>query len=749
MSPKESSKRPLLNPVLSLLDKPRPFSPHGGGKSKEDIKSDRLKAQSRRLSSEVNAINRTCEESETHSGKLLLLVKMFDDSLSPSLTPDDIFKERASGATLISSIDEGYLVESSFRRLGDLGKQLANPRTDRQKVDVSRVESISHLPTKVRMNRAKLEELWSQSSEKMIGHRSIRSFAIWLLPYIDPQAKKSVARNFLTTLKGIHDWTVGPITDGAEDNDQKRWISSWRKKRSTQRLQDLLGNYEKGANPRIPVSLESKSKLAALVASGEIYRIDPVKRLHVTAPGSGPEPGSPPAPNVNGAPVVAVVDGGCNSRLYLAAEAWRAEKEFVPTSKANVKHGNQVTSLVVDAKGWNNNLDLPGFYCRYATAQVVPKETAIDFDYDEEELIEYLDQLMKKHPETTVWNFSLNQEGECHSDKISFLGHKLSRLARERRILPVISAGNKEPEDDLKISPPADCEAALVVSGRTHNQTGQVDGPCDQSRCGRGPQNLLKPDMSWFSDVRVIGGVRVTGTSYATPLVSRLAAHLWDNLRNPTPDLVRALLVNHCDLEDYDCKIGWGSPVFNKEPWHCPSGTAILAWTSHLQPGNEYAWDDIYIPTTMLKGGKLAGQISLTAILDPSVDSELIGTYFKSRIEVGLQYSGSDGKMENLLGSMRGGKQTRWNPIRVHCENFAYKRIPDGKLRLRARIYLRDRFDAERWQGEDGEPKFMEVTFVLMFKHKKGDPDTYDTLVKLMRNRVESATIEHMIEVEE
>jgi len=42
----------------------------------------------------------------------------------------------------------------------------------------------------------------------------------------------------------------------------------------------------------------------------------------------------------------------------------------------------------------------------------------------------------------------------------------------------------------------------------------------------------------------MLGGVTKPGSSYATPLVSSLAAHAFAALRDPTPDLVKALCIN-------------------------------------------------------------------------------------------------------------------------------------------------------------------------------------------------------------
>ncbi len=110
------------------------------------------------------------------------------------------------------------------------------------------------------------------------------------------------------------------------------------------------------------------------------------------------------------------------------------------------------------------------------------------------------------------------------------------------------------------------------------------------------------------SRLRMIGGGQQTGSSFATPLVSSLAAHTFANLRDPTPDLVRALLVNATELEGHDAALGWGTPWPGHFPWTCGPGSVTLAWRATMRPGFNYYWRDIPIPPEMVKAGKLAGR---------------------------------------------------------------------------------------------------------------------------------------------
>jgi hypothetical protein len=62
------------------------------------------------------------------------------------------------------------------------------------------------------------------------------------------------------------------------------------------------------------------------------------------------------------------------------------------------------------------------------------------------------------------------------NDEISYLGHEISAIAREFSILPVISIGNVSESNASRLCPPADCEAALTISGRQSNPKGDGFG---------------------------------------------------------------------------------------------------------------------------------------------------------------------------------------------------------------------------------------------------------------------------------
>lgn len=227
-------------------------------------------------------------------------------------------------------------------------------------------------------------------------------------------------------------------------------------------------------------------------------------------------------------------------------------------------------------------------------------------------------------------------------------------------------------------------------------------------------------------------------------------------LKKPTPDLVRALLINSSERQAHCNELGWGTPwAPDQLPWTCKEGTVTLAWTSKLRPGFAYYWNEIPIPKEMIKNGKLYGAASLTAIINPIV-SELGGSnYFATRLQVALQGTAANGSTVNLLGSMKESKEkeetarselAKWSPIRRHAASFSGRTIDLSSMRLHARVYTRDlyQFGLESHHELDEQ----EISFVLTFEGAEEGSDIYNSMANRLGAEVESAVIEENILVD-
>lgn len=743
-------KRPLLNPVLQLRLDPRPEAQTGGGKGRDSVKTERLGRQQQLLAAAATQIFESRANVPAYAGRAQLVVRMFADSLAPSHTPDDLFS-LLHGCQLVAPFRNGYVVETELAQLPRLIRAIRNPGSFAVQSDISRVARVNVFSPQERLRHHTVDQLWLAAPEEDRG----RLFNVWLSPYRNRDAQEAL----LQKVERFHQdgallptFTAIRLLPRGRDGGADVVAGATGQRQSS--IARAMRTYRNTGVARATVAIPSRQALTELVASGASYRIDPVQPITVAAPGSGSEPA--PALDVGDAPIVGVVDGGLHAASYAAAEAWKAPP-LISDAQADRRHGNAISSLVVQGHAWNKNRTLPELNCRIGTVQAVPNASA-NMQFDEQQLIDYLAAVVRAHPETKVWNISANQRGMLDPEEVSVLGHELNALARSAGVLPVVSIGNVVKGKPGRLNPPADCEAALVVGGRQASTKGLPAKACPSCLQGPGPDGMLKPDMSWFSQLRVIGGGISTGSSYPTALVSSLAAHTYEQLRDPTPDLVKALLINTCERNEHDPRLGWGTPYQGALPWNCAPGTVTLVWTAQLRPGANYYWNNIPIPPELIADDKLFGRASLTAVLNPLVSPYGGANYFASRLQTSLRYC-SNKKWVPLVGTMlestleeadARSDLLKWQPIRRHTKDFTQRgglAFDGSSLQLYARIFARDLYQFG-WNHHSEAPP-QEVAFVLTLQSSKNDAGIYNSMAQQLGTFVESAVIDQEIEIDE
>ncbi|MCR8548478.1 S8 family peptidase [Salipiger sp. P9] len=752
----DSPRRPLLNPVLRFTQDPKPKRVTGGGKSADSIIGNRLDEQREALAQAFRTMAETVVSQPSFSGQVVVYAGMFEDSLAPSYTPDDLFHP-IHGARLIAPHRTGYLIEFQADQLVRLAEQIERTTRIKELVDISRVQSARFFSEENARGGRELSALWDAAPEAEDG----RAFITWLMPLRSREA----GEHLIQKVAGLRDNAIlspRPLLEdirGALDSSVPAVMRRSLQAAASEgdRIALAMRDYRQRGHARATVIIPSQAALGQLLASGTVFRIDPVSPITSTAPGDGAEPNRPLPADMSGLPIVGVVDGGLTANSYKSAEAWRAPA-FIADVHADTKHGNQVTSLIVQGHDWNNNLALPPLYCQVGTVQAVPKHGSSIF-VDPQNLVAYLDGLMGAASNTRVWNFSLNIKEDCPLDGVNSLSHDIAMLARKHEVLPIISIGNKP---GGHIQPPADCEAAITVGGRQHDANGNPAGECGVSLSGPGPSCMLKPDLTNFSKVRVIGGTVTEGSSFSTALTSPVAAHTMARLRDASPDLVKALLLHNADRDAFDAKLGFGTPAVDPLPWECRPGFVTLQWTAQLRPGAAFYWE-LPIPASLRKTGKLKGAGALTAILNPHpMVSEIAGmNYFSARLEAALQFergvtSNGDAKFHNLLGSLEKERLTeqqareldhKWSPVRHHKKSFARGVQFDGEnLRVYARLFSRDLYLYGMNNADEVPP--LDTVFVLSIGTGDENDDVYNELRDELGTFVEAAVIDTEIDVE-
>lgn len=751
----DAPRRPLLNPVLRFIKDPKPEGVSGGGKNADSIIADRLSEQRRALAQQFLALSEQVAQRPSFDGRVIIYASMFDDSLAPSYTPSDIFHPTRE-ARLVVPYRSGYLVEMAADQLPVFARLVERTDLIKDRVDISRVKAVRYFESSDALRAASLEEIWGAAPETEGG----RAFTAWLMPLRGREASEELIGRFAS----LRDGTITPppalLAGVALDTETDVPAVMRRSLRAAgatgDRINLAMRAYRLRRRARTTVLVPSQAALGQLLASGTVFRIEPVKQIASTSPGEGREPDRPLPENMNALPIVGVVDGGMTAGSYRHAEAWRAPP-LVSDDAADTQHGNCVTSLVVQGHDWNNNLSLPPLYCQVGTVQAVSKRMSRAF-VDPQDFVAYLDGVMAANPDTRVWNFSLNQPYSCDLDAVSALGHDIALLARKHGVLPIISVGN---QPGIRLQPPADCEAAITVGGRTHDDVGAPAGECPVSLCGPGPSSMLKPDLSHFSHVRALGGVLINGSSFAASLTSPLAAHTMERVRDASPDLVKALLLHNSDGLSFNPATGFGTPTPISLPWECRPGFVTLQWRAALRPGAAYYWE-LPIPESMKRTGKLKGAGALTAILNPHpMVTDYAGpNYFSVRLETALQYQRGvtpkgEVKFNSLLGSLDTRKITeqearsldhKWSPVRHHKKSFQGKEFDGDTLRLYARVFSRDLY-LYGYTGTEEVPE-METVFVLSIGTGDGNDDVYNELRDQLGAFVETAVVEADIDVD-
>lgn len=729
------------NPLLRLVKLPTRERPPARGKDPARIKDAGRYERHRRglLSSFVQLPRDPARQRADHSGHFLVWAKMHDDSLANTHTPHDLFHENV-GATMKMPWRNGYVVEVTDMALTRLSGRVSAPGKDAHRCDIYSVERLD-LFSRVLAESEKLDAAWDDAPTDDDG---LRRFNVRLADY-EPDASRNSVFAKLVQLSAGDRLRIGrPALPEVED--QRRWLIPAQAAGTFSRFQS------------VPLALRDKEALRELVLSGSITRWEAVVPLRPTVPGDGAEPALD-LPALDDEPIVGVIDGGYHTNRYTDAVAWRQLPPLVPDHAAAREHGNKVSSVVVDAHLWSNQLRLPQLHCQFGVVQAVPHENS-RLALSNEDTLAHIERAFVDHPDTHVWNLSANVSQECDEYEVSELGHGLTRIARQHKKLLIISAGNRDGES-LRVAPPADCEAALVVAGRAHDADGAVAGACAVSRKGLGPEGMLKPETSWFSTLRVLGGEVASGTSFAAPLVSRLAAHTWRNLSDPTPDMVKALLLTSSDLKDYSHEMGFGSPVSPEYPWNCPPNAAVVTWTEPMTYMQRYYWTGIRIPPSLMQNGKFRGRAKLVAILSPQVADEG-HHYFQTRIEASLDFRTlKKGVMTNstLAGCINPDKSetvarrddNKWDPVRVHvrdCRRTSGVAIPGDQpsLHVYSRLYWRDtyRYDTAHMQATP-----CDVTFVVSLEAADPEADTYNEFRRIMAEEVVSAVVEQDVEIDD
>ena len=307
------------------------------------------------------------------------------------------------------------------------------------------------------------------------------------------------------------------------------------------------------------------------------------------------------------------------------------------------------------------------------------------------------DTVARWHTQIRVYNISQNlfpqnvtADPSVADDVVSPLAAELDQLARRYHVLFVLTTGNYPrpsapppttpyPDhfvaDDTRIVPPAEAMLALTVGSiaerANSGSLAPLGLPSPFTRRGPGFASFRKPDVvahggnygaNWqqTDDLAIVGigsyGDRLSygcGTSYAAPLITRLAAQLFAEIPDAAPELVRALLIHFATrpesavIPDIDRLVGNGRP----DPKSLLQSSQWVQGFVHQGkiPHREIRRVGFYVPQALTgRSGRSRARVRVSMAYSPETQRTLKAGYCKSHVRCKIRKCSPGGSLSDV-----------------------------------------------------------------------------------------------------
>lgn len=429
----------------------------------------------------------------------------------------------------------------------------------------------------------------------------------------------------------------------------------------------------------------------------------------------------PPPENGVEYPIVGLIDSGIEEFDPFLSPWVVGRENYVPKELQDNRHGTFVGGLLANSRSLNHRDDrFPSCSSKIVDIVALSNRSGLS----EDELVEILRDAIPKHPEVKIWNLSLGGNTPVTDSTFSDLAVALDELQEIHNVTFILAGGNVSsvplrewPQSECRgcdrIRTPADSVRSVVVGSVAHIDNPACAAPreCPSpfTRVGPGPVYLPKPDLSHyggnctqmgdFSQTGVVslgeGGqlVEDIGTSFATPLVSTLAANIMDSIvGQASHNLTKALIVHsaayHSSVSDpvQLSYRGFGTPpdistILSCNPWDC-----TMIFELPVVDGRTYRKFNFPIPPSLVHNGILRCNFLMTLVYDPALDASYGSEYCRTNVEASLgtlQPNGDSGlghkrevPEEPCLKGRAYEKDLvkygfKWSPVKVYRRNIS------------------------------------------------------------------------------
>jgi hypothetical protein len=392
-------------------------------------------------------------------------------------------------------------------------------------------------------------------------------------------------------------------------------------------------------------------------------------------------------------------------------------------------HGTMVGSRVIFGNNIEDVLDDENrFYAQVKVLDFRVLYHDTESSTPDKEIIDSVVAILKKHAEDIkIYNLSLNKESGVHLTGRGYLAEQLDSLARSYGVIFVVSAGNhktftKQQQDldypdcllaeGATIATPANGVNVIAVGSVADSDSSRSlaknNEPSPFTR--HGEEGMWKPDLVHYggnvdkrdssSGIGVKGLavqsghlVEADGTSLAAPLVSQIAARIYDYLvqtgkwSSKPVDLTKALLLHSASYnlpanstiakDSLRQLVGFGIPDYGRALDSSKnSATFIVASTIGLvEKKIVKAKDQDYkaaiqkIQFTVpkeLTGKSKKVKLKGTLVYTPPTNANGNVDYVETDIEMNLHYKNSRGTLVSgaLTTEKNNDYRNKWNPVK-------------------------------------------------------------------------------------
>jgi hypothetical protein len=644
------------------------------------------------------------------------VVELEDNAIAKSHRPTDIFNER----TCPFFGDAGYgnmLIEVHSSGLNKLEQEIFSINTKKGIKSLSAIKAIKAYTAPI-----------SAPEDKNDG------IIVRLFRYSTEKLNQKVDTDFELTLKDLD--------------------CEWEKHRS-----ESVRLYKVSSN--VDLLLEKLPDIATVqsaIVSNSII-IQPMENSGVT-----PTPADiqSPDPLIN-YPIVGVVDSGVSQNCAPLNDWVLSQKKTVPETLRDLNHGTFVSGMITNSFLFNQDPRFPKCQSKVVSVEVLGNNVGDIYN-----IVNSMYETAEEHPEIKVWNLSLGASEPVSQSEISAMALMLDEFQDKYNCLCVIAAGNYctsprvwPPTIKLNdgVSSPGDSVRGLTIGSIAH-----VDGvvkneePSPFSRKGPVSNYVQKPDLVHFGGNQlVVGGNPIAlgvnsicpdgnkrndiGTSYATPIVSSLAANLFQELgERATPNLVKALLIHNANkafgsnvIDEHRPYYGWGLPQDITEILSVADYETTLAFEGHAQKSFEVEKLPFPIPDCLrTEDGKVRGEFFMTLVYQPELDPNQAFEYCQLDVKVGFGEIDEDGKFTSRIPPKNDShlyeedlvkNGDKWSPIKVYQKSFP-RGVDIENWRLRIKVLDRDGYEA----------KGVQIPFSLLLTIRDIDREqpVYNEMINLM-----------------